>query len=589
MRKNKAKNRIAEYFGKSFAFFARCLTRRPGVTLFSVSFLLNIFLETLFNRSFSFMVSDLFSEPGVFMLNTAVVMVTLSIALFFKQKAVVMGILALLWTALGIANFVVLGYRAAPLTAIDIILLRSVFDVIYIYLSPIQIVLIAAGIAAAVAAAVYLWIHVPRINVKPIRSALSIAFAFCAFFLLLPVASEEGSIDFSSIDEKYSEKGFAYSFCSTFFDRGIDEPENYDRETMRALYHFLEEGEGESAGEAEPEKSELPNIIIVQLESFFDPKRIDGAEYSEDPIPEFTALREKYPSGYLTVPVLGAGTVNTEFEVLCGISSKLFGTGEYPYDTVLKESFCENIASILGGLGYRTTAIHNNAASFYDRDLIFANMGFDDFISIEDMPTAEQNPLGWAKDAVLTEHTLNALAATEEKDLVFVVSVQPHGKYLDEDKMGGSAIDAYNIPNSDELMGYEYYLGQLKETDAFVGELAAELSALSEPTVVVFYGDHLPSFDWEDSDLTEGTLYDTEYVIMSNFGLETEAPDLCSYELTPYLLTALGIDGGDSTKLYNKFSKSENYIKYMHLLAYDKLYGFSAVEITESREEIFNK
>lgn len=92
---------------------------------------------------------------------------------------------------------------------------------------------------------------------------------------------------------------------------------------------------------------------------------------SEDPIPNFHNLESNYSTGYLTVPVVGAGTANTEFEVLTGMSMQYFGTGEYPYKTILKQTDCESIASDLSKIGYGTHVVHNNTATFYSRNNAF--------------------------------------------------------------------------------------------------------------------------------------------------------------------------------------------------------------------------
>ena len=141
---------------------------------------------------------------------------------------------------------------------------------------------------------------------------------------------------------------------------------------------------------------------MVQLESFIDPNRLEGFTYSENPVPVFTELKENYTSGYLSVPAIGAGTANTEFEVLTGMSLDYFGPGEYPYKTILQQSTCESIAYNLKELGLGTHVIHNNTGTFYDRHLVFPNLGFDSFTSLEYMNHVDKNPLGWAKDTILT-------------------------------------------------------------------------------------------------------------------------------------------------------------------------------------------
>lgn len=97
------------------------------------------------------------------------------------------------------------------------------------------------------------------------------------------------------------------------------------------------------------------------------------------------------------MPSIGAGTANTEFEVLSGMNLDHFGVGEYPYKTVVKNRTCESMAYALQSAGYSTHAIHNNNATFYSRDRVYANFGFETFTSLEYMHDVEQNPLGWAK------------------------------------------------------------------------------------------------------------------------------------------------------------------------------------------------
>ena len=113
---------------------------------------------------------------------------------------------------------------------------------------------------------------------------------------------------------------------------------------------------------------------------------------------------KEYTSGYYKVPSVGAGTANTEFESITGMSLHYFGPGEYPYKSILKETTCESAPYVLKNLGYTTHAVHNNEANFYGRRSIFPNLGFDTFTSAEYMTEEEdKNPLGWTKDEVLTE------------------------------------------------------------------------------------------------------------------------------------------------------------------------------------------
>ena len=99
----------------------------------------------------------------------------------------------------------------------------------------------------------------------------------------------------------------------------------------------------ESEGEPEENDTVKPNIIFLQLESFFDPETVEYLNLSEDPIPTFRQLMKDYSSGWYRVPVVGAGTANTEFETITGMSLRYFGPGEYPYKSILQEETCESL------------------------------------------------------------------------------------------------------------------------------------------------------------------------------------------------------------------------------------------------------
>ena len=167
---------------------------------------------------------------------------------------------------------------------------------------------------------------------------------------------------------------------------------------------MVDQLESEEQTQAEVPKTiegRYPNIIMLQLESFFDPTLWRNNPVQGDPIPIFHFLERSFPSGYLSVPSVGAGTANTEFECISAMNLDFFGPGEYPYKTILQKTACESMAFDIKNLGYRAHAVHNNEATFYDRHKVFAQLGFDTFTPIEYMYDTERNPTRWCKDKVL--------------------------------------------------------------------------------------------------------------------------------------------------------------------------------------------
>ena len=302
---------------------------------------------------------------------------------------------------------------------------------------------------------------------------------------------------------------------------------------MSDLRQEIQEAQDAATAEAQTDV----NVILIQLESFIDPEQIEGLTLSRDAVPNWRALKENGSTGILTVPVVGAGTANTECEVLTGMSTRLFGPGEYPYETCLQDQTVESIAYILKEKGYATHAIHNHEATFYNRDRVYPNLGFDDFTSLEYMPAVETTPQNWAKDAVLESQILKALDATpDQRDFVFTVTVQDHGKYPDQQVLEDPAITVTNCPDPERRWAAEYYVNQLYETDAFIGRLVEDLEQREEKTILVLYGDHQPALGLEGSDMAGDSLFYTEYILWNNFGLEQREENLTSYQLSAYVL-----------------------------------------------------
>jgi hypothetical protein len=89
------------------------------------------------------------------------------------------------------------------------------------------------------------------------------------------------------------------------------------------------------------------------------------------------------------------------------------------------------------------------------------------------------------------------------------------------------------------------------------------------------YGDHLPYLNFAPEEIENGSIYQTEYVVWSNYDMSIsfDAPDLYSYELSSSIMSRLGMNTGLITKLHQNCSGKEDYMKYLEMLQYDMLYG----------------
>ena len=373
---------------------------------------------------------------------------------------------------------------------------------------------------------------------------------------------------FGNIAYAYQDYGYPYCLAVTIFDTGINEPNGYSK----ALMEDIVNSEGEIK-ETKKKNTDV-NILFLQLETFIDPTEVNFLSFSEDPIPNFRKLSEEYSSGYYKVPAVGAGTANTEFESITGMSLHYFGAGEYPYKTILKETTCESAAYDLKKLGYSTHAIHNNEANFYGRRTVFSRLGFDTFTSEEYMPDiSDTTPMGWVKDHILTDEIFKAMESTEGPDYVYTISVQGHGDYPTEPVLSDPEIKVTGAESEEKNNAWEYYVNQLHEMDQFVKELTDRLSELDERVVLVMYGDHLPTMDLKVEDMKNRYLFQTKYVMWSNFDMKKKDKNIAAYQMAAEVFNRLGIHEGTVFNYHQTRKGSRNYQLDLQALQYDILYG----------------
>ncbi len=529
-------------------------------------------IEAISRHSLSEAWTYMTDRPLVFAYNTAFIFTTTLIVYLFRRRCFLRVLLAIFWLLLGVINGVILANRVTPFTGPDLHLLTDGMALLEKYLPAwgVTVALVVLGFLALVLLA--LLIKGPRYKGKlKYRYNIPLILAgVAAFGGITQLALEKRVLSnyFGNIAFAYEDYGYPYCLVTTIFNTGISCPRDYSEEEISRI-----EKTEDSLPETKTE--DLPNIIFVQLESFFDPTLVNYLDISEDPIPTFRSLMEEYTSGYFKVPSVGAGTANTEFESITGMSMHYFGPGEYPYKSILKETTCESAPYILSGLGYSTHAIHNNEANFYGRRSIFPNLGFDTFTSAEYMPEEDdKNELGWTKDRVLTDEIIKCLDSTEDQpDYVYTISVQGHGAYPDEPILEDPEITVSGAPTEAKNNQWEYYVNEIREMDDFVKELVEALEDYPEDVVLVLYGDHLPTMDLKVEDLENKYLFQTEYVIWDNFGLEKEDVNLASYQIAAEVMDRVGIHEGTIFRYHQARRNTRNYQVDLETLQYDLLYG----------------
>ena len=534
-----------------------------------INFLIELVSRLSFFEAWDYMVGT----PLVFLYNAFMIFATLSIVYLVRRRVFARILISVFWLFLGICNGYLLTKRVTPFNAQDLKALSEALAVSQSYFNAFEMVMIVIGVVALILWIVSMWRRGGQFTGKMHRvialGGVVVSFGACLWLTDAAIDKRVISNYFGNIAFAYEDYGFPYCFSASLFNTGINEPSGYSQETMDEISNGGELTKSET-GRSE---DELPNIVVVQLESFFDPTEVEWLRFSEDPIPNLRKLFDEYSSGYFKVPSVGAGTANTEFEVLTGMSMRFFGPGEYPYKTYAKFNQMESAATALKALGYGAEALHNNGGNFYSRAQVFNKMGFDHYTSKEFMNILQTTPKGWATDDILVPNIMESMDTTEGQDFVFTISVEGHGEYPTEKVLEDPEIIVSGVEDEGQRNAWEYYVNLVHEMDKFAGALIEAIESRDEPTVVVFYGDHLPTMDLEAADLKSKYLYNTNYVIWDNIGLEKNDENVAAYQLIAEVFERLDIHSGTVFNYHQERRQTKDYLADLELLQYDMMYG----------------
>ncbi|WP_033541683.1 LTA synthase family protein [Planococcus sp. CAU13] len=239
--------------------------------------------------------------------------------------------------------------------------------------------------------------------------------------------------------------------------------------------------------EAAPIPENLPNIIVVQLESF-QSSVIDQEINGQELTPNLNKLKDNatyFPHFYHQTHE--GRTSDAEFLTL---SSMLPIKSGSVYTQYASNDF-DGLPGHLQRYGYHTAAMHAFEKSFWNRDIFYDNIGFDKFYSKKDF--SEEQQIGMAlNDKDFLSESVDYAADLETPFFAFMVALTSHTPYEFPADMEKLDLSGYE---DDLVKGYYHTVHYVDEA---VGEMIGQLKSegLWEDSLIVFYGDH-------DSGLTQ--------------------------------------------------------------------------------------
>ena len=421
------------------------------------------------------------------------------------------------------------------------------------------------------------------------RSFLGALFTiiFVVFYFTDVFANAGIKPDFWNQTRGYRNYGFVYNFvCNTRY-LFMSEPSGYDHNEVPNLVQSLIDKDEDTP---KPDTSNSPNIICIMNESLADLSVLGEFQTNEDYMPFMRGLTENTVKGNLYVPVIGAGTSNTEFEFLTGHSTAFLPSGSNAYMLYIKNPIA-TMVSTLENQGYSSLSFHPYIASGWNRPNVYNYMGFNSFKAIENIidvslmdeyknNNSKPNYLQQLIDEqypdfsnmLLRQYVSDSydykllIEDFENRDksvpyYAFNVTMQNHGGYTTQADNFTETIHltstTKNYPKTNK------YLSLVKESDKAFQELIAYFQNVQEPTVICMFGDHQPSIEQKFiaetlgvSNLSSLTLeqeqkrHVTPFFIWANFDIEEKYIDKLSVNyLSSYVLDIAGV----KLTSYNKY------------------------------------
>ena len=239
-------------------------------------------------------------------------------------------------------------------------------------------------------------------------------------------------------------------------------------------------------------QDEMPDVVVILNESVFDPSKLD---YDFADALKFAFFQKgKYTkyNGILNVNTFGGSSWISEYEINTGIPHKSFAGPSYmPFITLVPHTK-NSIMSHLRSLGYRIEVLYPVDKNFSLALDAYTKLGSH---AVTDIYEYGFEPESWGHipDKMIGDMVIDALDRNPEKPkYIFAATMLNHGPH------SGFFLDNIGCSRSmnDQLCSkLNDYISRLTKTNEDQMDLIEKLMKRKKKTIIVNFGDHLPSFE----------------------------------------------------------------------------------------------
>ena len=517
----------------------------PAVLLFFVTFFTDLTYKNLIEYN---------TTSFLFMLCMNILPLYFMIYFFYHITTKVWAsttVTALTFGVLHTINCYKIIYRAEPFKLSDVLTVKEATNIVQNYtLEPQKEIIIMWVLFALIVAVMIVLEKVGFFRQKEYSSVAVkvvsyIGKAVISLFIMLALynlvyqnvvvmSTINTTTEYIDVVKRQKRVGFSVYVLSGKMTKSFNVPEDSSAQDAQDIVNFYKEKAEEKNKTIKSKNLTYPNVIAIMSESFFDPQIGENVEFypGKNPMENYNRIKKSPYTRYgeILVPGIGGGTSDTEYEFLTGSNVSVLDASMPPvYKTYLKEKTF-SIAHHFKSLGYETHGIHPGHRWFYNRGEVYPWLGFDDFLSMEGLDNDVEMINFYVTDDVtlnLIKESYDTYLSKEERNgfFNFTVTIQNHGPYMDYETEREPVLKRECIDDEKLYNSINNYMIGLSDSDRMLKNLEEYINSIKEPTVVVFFGDHLPYFDEKREGLK-----------LLGIDVEDEVEDFARRHTTPYLI-----------------------------------------------------
>ena len=378
-------------------------------------------------------------------------------------------------------------------------------------------------------------------------------------------------------DRYYRYYGVVTGFMTNLSNLEIDKPDSYSEEAVDAILDNVDESQKFStsplyptsyaATTAKDEQVKKPTIIYVMNESYWDVSELEqyGFQFDTDVSANLHALQQTSASGRAYSPSFGGGTCDVEFEALTGYSASFLPNGSKPYQQHVTKPMFSLPNYLKLTQEYQTAAVHCFWAKYWSRDTAYPNLGFDTFLSLEQMTHVNKVRRHYWTSGLVTDDSMadqiiqqyeKMKASSDAPVFLHAVTMQNHTNYNKDNYPDDVRVKVTEHPaglKASTIGALEDFATGIRDADAMLGKLTQYFSQVDEPVILVFWGDHYNPIDsnydvftssgYASDSSADPRLHQTTLLMWSNY---TDKPvdlgTIAAYDISPVMMNLYGLE-----------------------------------------------